>query len=57
MGIQISDGKQKLATVFRHKIEQLSPKEINGGAQTLQPPLQNPNNPLNPGPETSTPQD
>lgn len=54
MGVQISDGKQKLAAAFRHKIEQFSPKATEGGAQTLQPPVQNPNNPPNPGPETPT---
>jgi len=54
MGLQISDEKQKLATVFRHKTEQLSPKMTDGGAQTLQPPGQTPNNPLYPVPETLT---
>lgn len=54
MGLQVSDKKQKLTPVFRHKIEQLSPKATDRGAQTLQPPGQNPNNPPCPGPETLT---
>lgn len=56
MGLQISTGKQKLTTVFRQKTEQLSPKATDGGAQTLQPLGQNPNNSPQPGPEALTPQ-